>query len=413
MNERTLPPRGFGLFASLRFRDFRLLWVGLLISNLGTWMQFTAMGYFVAKLASTPAAAALDLGILGACRAVPVLLCSPIAGVVADTLPRRATLFLANLAMALVALALAVLVQFGMLNLWWLVWLSVINSAAASFDSPARQSWVPLLVEPPYVGNAIGLNSIAFNAPAVIGPALAGVLIAGAGIAWSFYVNAVATLAVVVAVVLMLPAAPSIRRRDSLFRSMREGLSFLAGHGLLRYIMLAFVVTAVLVRPYSTLLPAYIVNTLHGNAAALGVAVAAIGTGGFGGAIITAIVGQRERRGTLWLASGLALSLGVALLGAVHSWIFSLPVLFAIGVATITFLGMSNILIQTLSPSDVRGRAISVYSMVALGVVPGGALAVGAFSASVGLLAGFAVAGTVCAALMLWLWIAVPILRTV
>ena len=88
------------MLAALRFRDFRLLWFGLLVSNLGTWMQFTAMGYFVARMASTPHQAALDLGIVGAARATPVLLFSPLAGVVADRLPRRRVLFVTNVTMA-------------------------------------------------------------------------------------------------------------------------------------------------------------------------------------------------------------------------------------------------------------------------------------------------------------------------
>ena len=89
------------MLAALRFRDFRLLWFGLLVSNLGTWMQFTAMGYFVARMAGTPHQAALDLGILGAARAMPVLLLSPLAGVVADRLPRRRVLFVTNVTMAM------------------------------------------------------------------------------------------------------------------------------------------------------------------------------------------------------------------------------------------------------------------------------------------------------------------------
>ncbi len=133
--------------------------------------------------------AALDLGFLGAARAVPVLLLSPIAGVVADTLPRRATLIVANITMSLAALALAVLATLGRLEMTGLVLIAIVNAAAQWFDSPSRQSWVPLLVDRAYVANAIGLNSVAFNAPAVIGPAIAGLLIVSVGIAGSFYVT--------------------------------------------------------------------------------------------------------------------------------------------------------------------------------------------------------------------------------
>jgi MFS family permease len=253
--EESLPRRA-SILTALRYRDFRLLWLGLLISNLGTWMQFTAMGFFVAQMAGSQHQAALDLGILGAARAVPVLLLSPLAGVVADHLPRRRVLFVTNGTMALAALVLAVLATFHRLDLISLVVLSAVNSAANGFDSPTRQSWVPMLVDREYLGNAVGLNSVAFNAPAVIGPALAGLLIVWIGVAGAFYFNAAATLAVIVAVMLMRPSPPSARRREPTLLAMQQGIIFIVRHPALRWIVLAQFVTAVLTRPYSQLIAA-------------------------------------------------------------------------------------------------------------------------------------------------------------
>ena len=413
MSERVVPVRRLSILASLRFRDFRLLWVGLLISNLGTWMQFTAMGYYVSQLAGSPHRAALYLGILGASRAVPVLLLSPIAGVVADSIPRRRVLMLANLVMALAALALALLASAHLLSLVALVAIAVCNSAAQSFDSPTRQSWVPMLVERSYVGNAIGLNSVAFNAPAVIGPALAGILIVWVGVAGSFYVNAVATMAVVIAVAMMAPSPPSTSRREPMLASIRFGLAFLVRHKILRWIIGSFVLTALLVRPYSQLIPALVVNTLHGGAQQLGWAVAAVGIGGFVGALLTAHFAQFERRSLLWLVAGLVMSVGVVGLGAVRSIPQTLPVLFAIGVGTLAYLGASNTMIQTLAPDAVRGRAISVYTMIAIGVVPGGSLIVGSVAAVIGLHTAFVLAGGICVLAILAVWILAPIVRTI
>jgi MFS family permease len=413
VKERPIPKRGQPLLASLRFRDFRLLWSGLLISNLGTWMQFTAMGYFVAEIARTPERAALYLGFIGAARAIPVFIFSPIAGVVADRLPRRATLFVANVVMAGAALALALLATVGHLTIAGLVMISAVNAAAQSFDSPARQSWIPFLVDRAHVGNAIGLSSVAFNAPAVIGPALAGLLIVVVGVAGSFYVNAVATLAVVAAVCFMRPSSPSDTVREPVLDSIRNGLGFIVHHPILKWIVGTFVVTALLVRPYSTLLPAFVVDTLHADARGLGFAVAAAGVGGFGGALITAYLGQRDRRGVIWLTSAAIMAVGVLVLGAAQNLWIALPILFVIGVATLAFLGSSNTLIQTLSPDDVRGRAISVYTMIALGGVQGGALVVGAVGSQIGMHWGFAAAGGIVAAMIAWIWLTKPIVRTV
>jgi MFS family permease len=412
--ERRVPKSEISLFASLRFKDFRLLWVGLLISNLGSWMQLTATGYFIAKLAGNPHTASLYLGFQGLGRAIPVLLLSPVAGLVADTLPRRRILYWTNTIMSLLALILAIFTTLGWMNIVGLILINAANAAAMSFDSPARQSWVPLMVPREYIGNAIGLNSVAFNAPAVIGPAVAGVLIASLGIAGSFYVNAVATMAVVVALIFMAPAPPSASTREEPFlQSIAYGLRFLYNHKILGWIITVFIVTAVLVRPYSTLLPAFIVNTLHVNAKGLGIAIAATGVGGFAGALLTAYLGARERRGVVWAVSAIIMSAGVMALGFIWSLWVALPVLFVIGTATLTFLGASNTLIQTLSPDDVRGRAVSVYTMVALGIVPGGALIVGAIGSVTGLHIAFLIVGAASAFIALWVLLTRAVLRTV
>ena len=402
-----------GIFAALRFRDYRLLWIGLLVSNLGSWMQFTAQGYLVAQIAGSPHRAALDLGILGAARAIPVLLLSPIAGVVADTLPRRRVLLATNTTMALAALALAMLATFGRLDLLWLVVIAAVNAAANAFDSPVRQSWMPLLVDRAFLGNAIGLNSVAFNAPAVIGPAIAGLLIVWVGVAGSFYVNAVATMAVVVAVAMMSPSPPSSAHREPMLSAMRGGIAFLFAHPILRWIVAVFVVMAVFARPYAQLIPAYVINTLGGDARSLGWALTAAGIGGFGGALLTAAFAGREPRSVQWLLAGVITSLGLIALATIHSVIGTLPAFFAIGVGTLAFLGATNTLIQTLSPDAVRGRAIAVYTMVAIGVVPLGSLILGAIASVIGLHNAIALAGAICLVFIVIAYARNPIIRTV
>lgn len=399
------------ILAPLRYRDFRLLWTGLMISNLGTWMQFTAMGYFVSQMAGTPHRAALYLGFIGAARAVPVLLLSPVAGVIADTKPRRAVLMIANAVMALCALVLAVLATLHVLDLTMVIAISAINAAGMAFDSPVRQSWTPQLVDRPYVGNAIGLVSVAFNAPSVLGPAIAGLTIVWVGVAGSFYINAVATLAVVVAIAMMAPSKPSGAKPGPILQSIVQGFAFLIKHPILRYVTPVFIITALLVRPYFQLIPAYVINALHGDARALGYAVAAAGIGGFGGALVTAAFSGR--RSLQWLIGGVQTALGVMLLGFIYSVPLSLPVFFLIGVGTLAFLGATNTLIQTLAPDDMRGRAVSVYTMIAIGVVPGGSLVVGSIAAVLGLHLTFIIAGAICAASVLAAYVADAPLRTV
>ncbi|MBV8298265.1 MAG: MFS transporter, partial [Candidatus Eremiobacteraeota bacterium] len=195
--EPRIPDRRPGFLGPFRFKDFSLLWTGLLISNLGTWMQFTALGFYVAAMAPNARLGALDIGLIGAARAVPVLVLSPFAGVVADRYPRRFVLFITNGTTSALSFVLFGLVATNHAPLWTLMITSGLQAATQSFDAPARQSWVPLMVPREYVGGAIGLNSVAFNAPSVVGPPLAGLLIAAIGVAPCFLVNAVTTLAVV------------------------------------------------------------------------------------------------------------------------------------------------------------------------------------------------------------------------
>ena len=377
--EPRIPDRRPGFLGPFRFKDFSLLWTGLLIGNLGTWMQFTALGFYVASLAPNARIGALDIGLIGAARAVPVLLLSPFAGVVADRYPRRVVLFITNSTTSALAFVLFVLVTTNHAPLWTLMITSGLQAATQSFDAPARQSWVPLMVPREYVGGAIGLNSVAFNAPSVVGPPLAGLLIAAIGVAPCFLVNAVTTLAVVAALVFMQPAPPSSKRRGNVFGAVLEGVRFLMGHPILRWVVLLLVVTSLTVRPYNFLLPAYAVHVVHTGAKGLGLLMAAGGIGAIAGAFFTAATGG-GRRGTIWLVSAAFASLGVAALGLTSHFGLAALILTVTGLGTMSFIGSSNILLQTLSPDDMRGRAVSVYSMILLGLVPLGSLLVGSLA---------------------------------
>jgi MFS family permease len=212
---------------------------------------------------------------------------------------------------------------------------------------------------------------------------------------------------------MMRPSLPSSTRYESTLYAMRHGVVFLMRHPALRWIMLSQFVTAILTRPYSQLVPALAVNDLHAGARGLGWAVSAIGIGGFGGALVTAYFAQRERRSRLWLQSALLMSVGVFALAFVPSLAWALPVLFVVGVGTLASLGATNTLIQVLSPDEVRGRALAVYTMIAIGVVPLGSLVDGAIAAFIGLRPTFALAGAICTAMFLVIWFLRPAVRRV
>jgi len=409
-DEPRIPDRRPGFFGPFGFKDFRLLWSGLLVSNLGTWMQFTALGYYVASIAPSAATGALNIGLIGAARAVPVLICSPFAGVVADRYPRRRVLFMTNATTSVLSFVLFALVATGHAPFWALMIVSGMNAATQSFDAPARQSWVPLMVPREFVGGAIGLNSIAFNAPAVVGPPLAGLLIAGIGVAPCFLVNAVTTLAVVLVLVFMRPAPPSSRQRGNVIAAILEGMRFLIDQPVLRWVALMLVVSSLTIRPYNFLLPAYAVHVVHTDARGLGWLMAASGAGAIAGAFFTAATGS-TRRGTIWTISAALAGLGVVALGLTDQYGFAAAALTITGLATLSFISSSNIMLQTLSPDDMRGRAISVYGMILLGFVPLGSLLIGSLATVLTLRWTFVAVGLLSVLCVIWIALTQPQVR--
>jgi MFS family permease len=410
--EGPAPPPRLSVLAPFAVRDFRLLWFGLLVSNIGTWMQLTTEGFMVVQLAGSARAAALDVGFLGASSAIPVVLLSPLAGFVADNFPRRAVLFLTNSLQILNATTLGVLIVTHHIALWQLFILAGLRSSVQAFDAPARQSWVPLLVPKEIVGNAIGLNSVAFNAPSVLGPPMAGLLIVSVGLAQSYFLNAILTTAVVIALAFMKPAPPSTAKREGVISSIVAGIRFLLTHPVLRSVIIMLVVVCLLVRPYTQLMPAYAAHVVHVDARGLGFLLAASGLGAVAGSVLTAIVGS-HRRGLIWFVSAIVMSLGTTTLGLISSFTIALPVLVLTGMAVLSFAGSSNVLLQTLAPADMRGRAISVFSMIILGLVPAGSLTLGSLASVVGLPESMRAGGIVALAIALIVWWRTPALHNV
>jgi len=405
------PAKRSGVWSTFQFRNFRLLWIGLLISNVGTWMQLTALGYVVVTTASSEGEGAFRLGLIGISQALPALILSPFAGVLADTVPRKRILLFTNSIVALLALILALLVTAHITALPVLMLVSAASAAARAFDSPARQSWVPVLVDRAHLSNAIGLNSVAFNAPSALGPSVAGFLIASVSVAGSFYANAVCTLAVVVALILMDPSPNVVPKRVNFRTAFWEGVQFLARHRLLRWIVLGLIANSLLVRPYLQLLPAFTINVLHFGPSGLGLLLGASGCGAILGAVTTALLGNVERRARLWAVAGSIVGLCVASMGMLQLASTMCIVLLGAGFSTLIFVGSSNILIQSLSPDDMRGRAVSAFSMIILGLVPLGTLVLGSLARLIGLRASLSLSGLLATVVILGIWFSQEPLR--
>jgi MFS family permease len=412
LGEPRIPERRPHPLGALGFRDFRLLISGQLVSQLGTWMQFTSLTYFLGVvLARSQAQSALNLGFLAAAQAIPVLLLSPIAGFVADRHPRRRTLMVVAIARAGLALGLALVSR---QRADWVVGASfaiaAAYAAAQSFDPPTRQSWISFLVPRSLLGNAIGLGALANNAPLMIGPAIAGILIGTVGVYASFLVNAVSQFAVVVAVALMRPVPVSSASREPMLRQIATGIRFVASHPLLRWIVAVLIVSSLCVRPYNLLLAGFAGHVLNVGAKAYGTMLAVGGIGTVMGALSTAMFGVR-RRAAVSFISLFVTCVSLVSLGWMRNWGGVLGALLLMGFGTMSYTSSTNVIIQTEAPDEMRGRALSLYSMIILGFVPLGGLVLGALASAIGLPPAYAVGGGVGIAAVVLVWAREPAVR--
>ena len=402
-------------FAALEFRDFRLFWVGLLVSNIGTWMQQFGLGWLVVQLAirdGTPHLGPLYLGLVGLARALPGLTFGLFGGVVADRADRRRLLILTQTSAAIVAATLAFLTIAERINIVEIVLLSAMNSIIFSFDAPTRQAMVPRLVPDRQLMSAIGLNSAAFNGATLVGPLVGGILIIPFGVGGLMLINAVSYLAIVVALLFMSPQPVRVARRPAMLDSIREGLAFIRHDPVLRWVVALSIATALLTRPYIQLLPAE-AQLLGVGAVELSWLLAASGTGALGGALATASLGGWRRRGALLVGGALAHGVLLTLFGLQSTLVGAMAFVALTSFAVMVFMGMANTLMQTRTPDHLRGRAMSVHTMVFMGFMPLGQMLLGSVGTIVGIDRAFFTGGVIVVLLASYVALRVPAVRGV
>ncbi len=416
-----IEPGRTSALAALRYRDFRLFWFGLLVSNIGTWMQLFGQGYLVVLLAvrdGVPQLAPLYLGLVGLARAVPGLALGLFGGVLADRTDRRRLLLVTQSCAAGTAAILATLAITDKINIVEILLLGALNSTIFAFDAPTRQAMVPRLVPERDLMSAIGLNSAAFNGPQIIGPVIGGLLFApfvdrptfGAGLL--FAVNAISYLAVVTALARMTPI-PVVRRTGevSMLDSIREGLAYVRQDVVVRWVIVISATTAVFARPYIQLLPAVAREQLHVGAVELSWMLAASGVGALLGSFATAMLGGQKRRGSIFIAASTGFGVFLAVFTMQRSVIPALAPLVLLGFCTMVFLGMANGLLQTRSPDHLRGRVMSVYTMITMGLMPLGSMLLGSVGAALGTGGALLAGGVACSLVALYAGLRIAPLR--
>jgi MFS family permease len=367
------------MLSSLRQRNYRLFFLGQLVSVAGTWMQTVAQSFVVLDLTHS----GTQLGLTTAARFLPMFLFGPLGGVVADRMDKRRVLFLTQALSGLLAAAFALLVGTGSIRLWVVYLLAVALGFVNVFDNPARQAFISEMVTPEYLPNAVTLNSVAMNMARVFGAALGGVLAAAIGLALCFACNAVSFGAVLISLAAMrrselFPATRVPRRK----RQVRAGLRYVRGTPELLIPLVMIAVIGTLAWEFQVSLPLMATQVFGGGAAAYGVMASVMGVGAVVGGLISAARPRPPAR-ALCLA---AIGWGIAILAAAAapSLPLELAALVFVGYGSITFNSLAKTTLQLAAKPTMRGRVMALWALAWLGSTPIGGPIVGWVGQDVG-----------------------------
>ena len=390
-------------FAALKHRNFRLFFIGQLVSLIGSWMQNTAQGWLVYQLTGSK----VLLGTVAAVGSLPMLL-SVWGGSLADRYPKRRVILLTQSGMMLLAFVFAALVWSGRIQPWHILGLAALAGLAMAFDMPARQAFMVEMTSREDLMNAISLNSSIVNGARVIGPAVAGLVMAHVGMSLCFLLNGLSFLAVIASLLLMrLPKFIAPAQPASAGRHMLEGFAYVAQHRRVRILLLLFAMVGIFGWSYSVLLPAYATDILHVGERGYAALLSANGLGALIGALTVATYGNRVRPrlmilGGLWIFSAMLLALSV-----VRWFPLVLGCLAVGGWGMLLYFSTTNTILQTSVSDDMRGRVMGIWALVFGGMLPVGGLESGLLSQAVGVPCAVAIGGLVCAGagVVTWLFV--------
>jgi MFS family permease len=366
-------------FASLRLRDYRLLWLGQISTSMGQWMDQVTRGWLIYQITGS----ALQLGLATALRGLPLLFFGIIAGALADRSGRKAQLIIAQVTNALFNVLLATLVLLQRVEPWHVYVTGFLVGTAQAFQQPARQTLISDIVGARNLMNALALNSTALNTARAIGPALAGMLIVLVGTHGSYYVQAAMFALSTVWTVQMVVPERSLEsaqtRREPFLRSVMAGLVFVAREPNIRTLLILAHGPLTLGMPYNSLLPIFALRVLHGGAGLQGVLLTLIGIGSVVGALVVASLRRRYSYGISVVAG--AFAFGVVLFGFAlsHTVWLSCVLALCLGLCVVTYQTQNQTLLQLLAPRHIRGRVMSIY-LLNRGLVPIGTLLAGALA---------------------------------
>lgn len=363
-------------FSSLKHRDYLYVFLGVVFTSAGQWMENVALGWLVYEMTNSP----FLLGVLGGLRAVPFLFFGLFGGAMADRVDRKALMLWSQLFILALYVWLVAVLFLGITQVWHIFAFVLLGSVAWVFNQPARQSMIPLLVPREDFMNAVALQSVGFNVTRVLGPVLGGVLMAWLGPTVTFVLITVTWLGVIWWTLLIrvppVAAAPGARPRTSVLHDILEGLRYVRGNAVVRGLIILALVPQVVAMPYLNLMPVFARDVFGLDARGLGEMMMATGVGALVSTLAVASLGMYQGKGRLLLASGVALGTSVLGFGLSANYLLSLVLLVGAGGFTMAFMALSNTLLQLATDHEYLGRVMSIY-MLDRGLFPLGAFLAG------------------------------------
>jgi len=373
------------IFPALKSRNYRLYFFGQLISLIGTWLQIVAQGWLVLKLTNS----AFLIGLVAAVATLPTLLFSLFGGILVDRLPKRKILLFTQSASMILAFILGILTVINIINIWEILFLAFLLGVVTAIDTPARQAFAVEMVGKEDLPSAISLNSGIFNSARVIGPSVAGFLIAVIGVGGAFLINALSYIAVIIALLNMRVANVTHKTHPNPFLAIKEGISYTAKHPIIKTLLIFAGVTSIFGWSYTTIFPYIAAHTFGVGAAGLGYLYAATGMGALLASFIVSIFAKKINTITFILGGNSLFAAGIILFSFTSNIFIAFPLLFLAGFGLLSQFSMMNTTIQTLVKDKYRGRVMSIYTIMFLGLAPLGNLQIGYISEHFG--TGFAI----------------------
>ncbi|MBW4609956.1 MAG: MFS transporter [Hassallia sp. WJT32-NPBG1] len=382
------------LMPAFRSRNYRLFFLGQGISLIGSWMTQLATIWLVYSLTNSP----VMLGIVGFTSQIPSFFLAPFGGVFVDRFSRHRTLIGTQILAMIQSLTLAVLALTGVIQVWHIIALSLFQGFINAVDAPARQAFVPELIEKrDDLANAIAINSTMFNGARLIGPAIGGLLIAQVGAAYCFLIDGLSYIAVIAALLAMniKPNKYQVSSANPI-QKIKEGFNYAFGFPPIRAILILSALVSFMGMQYTIIVPIFAEKILQGGADTLGFLMAASGVGALSGGIYLATRQTVVGLGRLIAFGPTILGCGLIAFSLSRFLPLSLFSLLFVGLGTILQIAAGNTVLQTIVDDDKRGRVMSLYTMSFLGTIPFGNLLAGFLADHIGATSTLIIDGIAC-----------------